>query len=78
MSRLGLWGRGTPFERGFEDFQSTMMREGVGMMELVAMHMKSTGSYICRTLSFEGCTFEVIEDELNESEVDINSIFEFK
>jgi hypothetical protein len=62
MTRLGLWGPGTPFASGFSDFKSAIEKGGVGMMELVAMHMKRTGSYICRTLSFEGCTFEIIED----------------
>lgn len=28
-------------------------------MELVAMHLKQTGSFVCRTLSFTGCSFEV-------------------
>lgn len=26
------------------------------------MHLKRAGSYICRTLSYAGCTFETIED----------------
>ena len=29
--------------------------EGVGMMELVAMHLKAQGSYISRSLSYTGC-----------------------
>ena len=31
-------------------------------MEICAAHMKRNGSYMCRTLSFENCTFQVIED----------------
>lgn len=35
------------------------LHSGVGAMELVAMHLKQTGSFLCRTLSFSGCNFEV-------------------
>ena len=69
MNRLGLWGKGTPFEDGFPKFRNAVERGGVGMMELVAMHMKRCGSYICRTLSFEGCTFEVVEDAFSSDQL---------
>ncbi|CAB1352204.1 unnamed protein product [Coregonus sp. 'balchen'] len=49
MSRLGIWGEGTPF------------REGVGAMEIVAMDMKLRGMYIARQLSFTGVTFKIEE-----------------
>jgi hypothetical protein len=39
---------------------------GIGMMELIAMHLKRSGSYICRTLSFKGCTFKVDEEIVSE------------
>ena len=29
------------------------------------MHLKRSGSYICRTLSYSGCTFETIEDAVS-------------
>lgn len=39
MTRLGIWGEGTPF-REFSDFISAVEKRGVGAMELVAMDMK--------------------------------------
>ena len=29
------------------------------------MHLKRSGSYICRTLSYSGCTFETIQDAVS-------------
>lgn len=71
MVRLGLWGPGSPFPDGFEEFKIAVERGGVGMMELVAMHMKRTGTYICRTLSFEGCSFEIVEDAIAREHLDL-------
>jgi len=34
------------------------------MMELVAMHLRKEGVYMCRTLSFAGCDFHVAEDSV--------------
>lgn len=60
MIRLGLWGApGSPFPGGFKDFLTAVEGRGVGAMELVAMHLKQGGSFVCRTLSFRGCSFEV-------------------
>ncbi|XP_015747704.1 PREDICTED: protein strawberry notch homolog 1-like isoform X2 [Acropora digitifera] len=39
MSRLGIWGPGTPF-REFSDFIQAVEKRGVGAMEIVAMDMK--------------------------------------
>ena len=72
MTRLGLWGPGTPFPAGFSSnkrqgnvdrtpFLESVNKGGVGMMELVAMHLRKQGRYISRTLSYEGCSF-VIDD----------------
>lgn len=58
MTRLGLWGVGTPF-REFNDFIMAVERRGVGAMELVAMDMKLRGMYIARQLSFKGVQFRV-------------------
>ncbi|CAA6668669.1 unnamed protein product [Spirodela intermedia] len=60
MVRLGLWGAGTCFPK-FHDFLG-----GVGALELVAMDMKARGMYVCRTLSYKGADFEVIEAPLEE------------
>uniref|UniRef100_H2YSL4 Strawberry notch helicase C domain-containing protein n=1 Tax=Ciona savignyi TaxID=51511 RepID=H2YSL4_CIOSA len=63
MSRLGLWGSGTPFP----EFSHFIQRRGVGAMELVAMDMKLRGSYIARQLSFYGVSFRIAEVPLNNS-----------
>ncbi|CAL8089156.1 unnamed protein product [Calicophoron daubneyi] len=58
MTRLGLWGEGTPFKT-FNSFIQTLERRGVGAMELVAMDMKLRGMYIARQLSFHGVNFNI-------------------
>lgn len=60
MTRLGLWGDGTPFKT-FNSFIQTLERRGVGAMELVAMDMKLRGMYIARQLSFHGVHFAIKE-----------------
>uniref|UniRef100_A0A3Q2XJM8 Protein strawberry notch homolog 2 n=1 Tax=Hippocampus comes TaxID=109280 RepID=A0A3Q2XJM8_HIPCM len=60
MSRLGIWGEGTPF-RAFDDFLHTIEKRGVGAMEIVAMDMKVSGMYIARQLSFSGVSFRIEE-----------------
>ena len=60
MTRLGLWGTGTPFPE-FNDFIQAIEKRGVGAMELVAMDMKLRGMYIARQLSFHGVSFRVEE-----------------
>ncbi|KAF7203220.1 si:ch73-63e15.2 isoform X2 [Nothobranchius furzeri] len=60
MSRLGIWGEGTPF-RAFDDFLHAIEKRGVGAMEIVAMDMKVSGMYIARQLSFSGVSFRVEE-----------------
>ncbi|XP_061457089.1 protein strawberry notch homolog 2 isoform X2 [Rhineura floridana] len=64
MSRLGIWGDGTPF-RSFEEFLHTIEKRGVGAMEIVAMDMKVSGMYIARQLSFSGVTFRIEEIPLD-------------
>lgn len=58
MTRLGIWGRGTPYET-FVDFCNAIERRGVGAMELVAVDLKMRGSYIARQLSFKTTSFEI-------------------
>ncbi|KAK7494073.1 hypothetical protein BaRGS_00014731 [Batillaria attramentaria] len=64
MTRLGLWGPGTPFKE-FNDFIQAVERRGVGAMELVAMDMKLRGMYIARQLSFHGVSFHIEEIPLD-------------
>ncbi|XP_062093056.1 protein FORGETTER 1 [Humulus lupulus] len=63
MVRLGLWGAGTSF-LDFRDFLVALEKGGVGALELVAMDMKARGMYVCRTLSYKGAEFEVVEAPL--------------
>ncbi|XP_069072442.1 protein strawberry notch homolog 2 isoform X2 [Pleurodeles waltl] len=65
MSRLGIWGEGTPF-RTFDEFLHAIEKRGVGAMEIVAMDMKVNGMYIARQLSFSGVTFQIEEIPLEE------------
>uniref|UniRef100_A0A8C6T8H4 Protein strawberry notch homolog 2 n=1 Tax=Neogobius melanostomus TaxID=47308 RepID=A0A8C6T8H4_9GOBI len=65
MSRLGIWGEGTPF-RTFEDFLHAIEKRGVGAMEIVAMDMKVSGMYIARQLSFAGVSFRIEEIALDD------------
>ncbi|KAJ4815925.1 RING/FYVE/PHD zinc finger protein [Rhynchospora pubera] len=65
MVRLGLWGPGSSFEK-FQEFLAALEKGGVGALELVAMEMKARGMYLCRTLSYNGAEFEVVEAPLDE------------
>ncbi|XP_020573250.1 protein FORGETTER 1 [Phalaenopsis equestris] len=70
MVRLGLWGDGTCFPK-FLDFLGALDKGGVGALELVALDMKARGMYVCRTLSYKGVEFEVIEAPLEEKMKDM-------
>ncbi|KAJ6805278.1 protein FORGETTER 1 [Iris pallida] len=70
MVRLGLWGIGTCFST-FHDFLGALDKGGVGALELVAMDMKARGMYVCRTLSYKGAEFEVVEAPLEEKMMDM-------
>lgn len=58
MTRLGLWGKGTPYDE-FSDFCQAIEKRGVGAMELVAVDLKMRGSYMARQLSFKTTSFDV-------------------
>ena len=64
MTRLDLWGAGKPFLK-FQDFKIAIETSGIGMMELLALHLKRNGQYISRTLSFARCSFKVVENVVN-------------
>ncbi|CAI9784017.1 unnamed protein product [Fraxinus pennsylvanica] len=70
MVRLGLWGAGTSFT-SFKEFLGAMVKGGVGALELVAMDMKARGMYLCRTLSYNGAEFEVVEVQLEDKMTDM-------
>ena len=51
MSRLGLWGDGTNFPLGFEQFAEEIESGGVGALEMVCRDLKAMGRYLCGNLS---------------------------
>ncbi|MGH9947051.1 MAG: strawberry notch family protein [Pyrinomonadaceae bacterium] len=51
MSRLGLWGAGTNFPLGFEQFAEEIESGGVGALEMVCRDLKAMGRYLCGNLS---------------------------
>lgn len=58
MTRLGIWGEGTPYQT-FSEFCDAIEKRGVGAMELVAVDLKMRGAYIARQLSFKTTSFEI-------------------
>jgi len=79
MTRLGLWGEGTPFSdfhkpvpgKRYPAFLPELNKGGYGAMELVGMDLKAQGRYLCRTLSFKGASFEVSEAKLDVEQVKV-------
>ena len=65
--RLGLWGKGTSFSNATK-FIGEVESGGLIAMELLARDMKSQGSYLARTLSYEGVEHQRLEHKLNNSE----------
>ncbi|XP_060078626.1 uncharacterized protein LOC132558114 [Ylistrum balloti] len=67
MERLGLWGEGAPF-RSFEQFLDLVQKKGLGMAEILAMEMKTSGMYISRGLSYKQAEFMTIEAALTKEQ----------
>lgn len=55
MTRLGLWGKGTSFPSGFQEFLNEIESGGVGAMEMVSRDMKALGMYLSGSISFGVC-----------------------
>jgi hypothetical protein len=68
-NRLGLWGAGSPLYPTFDTFQRTLSHRGMGSLELLALEMKQMGSFVARTLSWDGAEFETLEIPLNVTQV---------
>lgn len=66
-SRLGLWGEGTSFASP-EDFVTKIGRSGIAAMELVARDMKAMGSYLARSISYDGVKYEQIQHKLTKDQ----------
>ncbi|MGZ8317515.1 MAG: PLxRFG domain-containing protein [Telluria sp.] len=69
-TRLGLWGEGTAFAQP-SNFIGAIEGGGVAAMELVSRDMKAAGAYLARSLSFDGVTYDRLEHQLTELQVDI-------
>jgi hypothetical protein len=55
MTRLGLWGKGTSFPTGFQEFMQEIESGGVGAMEMVSRDLKALGMYLSGSISFGVC-----------------------
>ncbi|PSC70731.1 strawberry notch [Micractinium conductrix] len=60
MTRLGLW---TP--ETANEFISVLKKPRTGALELTAMSLKATGSYLSRTLSYQGSEFQLCQVPLD-------------
>lgn len=69
-TRLGIWGPGTPFA-SVTAFADQMTAGGLATMELVARDLKQTGSYMARSLSYDGVTYSRLDHELSPIQHDI-------
>ncbi|CAM9374360.1 unnamed protein product [Chrysoparadoxa australica] len=67
MQRLHLWGQGCPMP-DFQAFRHSIKKRGVGAMELCAMHLKHEGSMLSRTLSYQGCEFELANTTMSDKQ----------
>ena len=65
--RLGLWGEGTAFGKK-TSFVNQIASAGLAAMELVARDLKAFGSYVSRSLSFDGVEYQRVEHKLNEKQ----------
>ena len=58
LSRLGLWGLGTPFH-SFNAFKEDMQLGGAAAKELLPLHLKAEGSLVSRLISYDGVKVRV-------------------
>ena len=63
MTRLGLWGTGTAFP-SVNEFIGTIGSSGTSAMEMVATDLKRQGSYIARSMSFDGIEYRQLKQTL--------------
>ena len=63
MTRLGCFGY-----ESTSDFIGAIEKKGVGALEMYACGMKGSGAYLCRTLSYTGAEFNLLEIELTDAQ----------
>ena len=68
--RLGLWGQGTAFHDA-KDFISKIGSSGLAAMELVVRDLKAMGSYVARSISYNGVNYDTVEHPLNPMQTEI-------
>ncbi|CEM01510.1 unnamed protein product [Vitrella brassicaformis CCMP3155] len=60
MLRLGLWGPGTPYE-SLAMLHKSISHNAVSGMECLTINMKCQGMLSSRTISYKGCSFDVLK-----------------
>lgn len=70
LSRLGLYGEGSPFKT-FADMLSSLGRKGISFMELLSMELKGNGFYVARSLSYQGSEFADLQINLSDRQIDM-------
>ena len=68
--RIGLWGQGTAFTNA-QDFISKIGSSGLAAMELVIRDMKAMGTYIARSISYNGVNYDTVEHALDPMQTEI-------
>ena len=71
LTRLGLYGPGTPYD-SFKAFSEKWMNQTRSGLEIVAAELVSRGLYIARKLSFEGTTFELAYVNLTDEQKELH------
>lgn len=74
--RLGLWDTASPSSpatsthnfHNFEAFRNSLTSRGLGSLEMLALELKQQGSFLARTLSWDGAEFENCQVELTNSQ----------
>eukprot|EP00392_Amoebophrya_sp_AT5.2_P013453 g13576.t1 len=64
MTRAGLWGK-DEFYRTFDKFSNSIRDYGVTGMEMIAMNLRAYGLMSCKSLSYEGCDFELVKSTVS-------------
>lgn len=68
MTRLGLWGEGTQFS-SFTQFRDEIKNRGSSSLEMLAIEMKGSGTYVSRALGFKSAEFDVLEASLSADDI---------
>jgi hypothetical protein len=63
LSRLGLWGEGTPFANQ-RQFVNSIAGSGLAAMEMIARSLKANGLYTAPSLSYDGVNYDRLEHDL--------------